>query len=88
VTLLAEQVQRMTVAVKYEEPQNKQEKKLNQLYLEATQREINQFREQQSQNTKMGTFIKTQLSQLDRILQQEKEQEDLRIRTGLRQLKQ
>ncbi|CAG8694665.1 11813_t:CDS:2, partial [Racocetra persica] len=37
---------------------------------------------------KMRTFIKTQLSQLDRILQLEKEQEDPRIRTGLRQLKQ
>ncbi|CAG8733276.1 8553_t:CDS:2 [Racocetra persica] len=66
----------MTVAVEHEVLQNKQEKKLNQLYLEAAQREINQFREQ------------TQLLQLDRILQLEKEQEDPRIRTGLRQLKQ
>ncbi|CAG8739216.1 4517_t:CDS:2, partial [Racocetra persica] len=46
VTLLAEQVQRMTVGAEHEVPQNKQEKKLNQLYLEAVQREINQFREQ------------------------------------------
>ncbi|CAG8809481.1 4341_t:CDS:2, partial [Racocetra persica] len=33
-------------AAEHEALQNKQEKKLNQLYLEATQREINQFREQ------------------------------------------
>ncbi|CAG8477038.1 12734_t:CDS:2 [Racocetra persica] len=46
ITLLAEQVKRMTVAVEYEVPQNKQEKKLNQLYLEAAQREIDQFRKQ------------------------------------------
>ncbi|CAG8806880.1 4766_t:CDS:1, partial [Racocetra persica] len=45
-TLLAEQVQQMTVAAEHEAPQNKQEKKLNQHYLETTQREINQFREQ------------------------------------------
>ncbi|CAG8495641.1 8914_t:CDS:2 [Racocetra persica] len=104
------------VAAEHEALQNKQEKKLNQLYLEATQREINQFRKQviEKESTKkdkkgkakslniifnqqegskvkipkMRTFIKTQLSQLDRILQLEKEQEDPRIRTGLRQLKQ
>ncbi|CAG8846837.1 270_t:CDS:1, partial [Racocetra persica] len=46
VTLFAEQVQQMTVAAEHEALQNKQEKKLNQLYLEAAQREINQFREQ------------------------------------------
>ncbi|CAG8555651.1 14413_t:CDS:2, partial [Racocetra persica] len=46
ITLFAEQVQRMTVVAEHKAPQNKQEKKLNQLYLEATQREINQFREQ------------------------------------------
>ncbi|CAG8817633.1 22288_t:CDS:1, partial [Racocetra persica] len=116
VTLLAEQVQQMTVTAEHEAPQNKQEKKLNQLYLEAAQREINQFREQviekyrtkkdkkekakslkitfnQQEESKVKTpkiekFIKTQLSQLDRILQLEKEQEDPRIRTGLKQLKQ
>ncbi|CAG8812620.1 8636_t:CDS:2, partial [Racocetra persica] len=116
VTLLVEQVQRITVAAEYEVPQNKQEKKLNQLYLEATQREINQFREQvigknstkkdkkgktkslnitfnqqegsKVKTPKMGTFIKSQLSQLDRILQIKKKQKDPRIRTGLRQLKQ
>ncbi|CAG8788040.1 20438_t:CDS:1, partial [Racocetra persica] len=37
---------------------------------------------------KMRKFIKTQLSQLNQIIQLEKEQEDPRIRTGLRQLKQ
>ncbi|CAG8468301.1 18397_t:CDS:2 [Racocetra persica] len=36
----------------------------------------------------MRTFIKTQLSQLDQILQLEKEHEDSRIRMRLRQLKQ
>ncbi|CAG8732947.1 17072_t:CDS:1, partial [Racocetra persica] len=116
VTLLAEQVKRMTVAAEHEALQNKQEKKLNQLYLEAAQREIDQFRKQviEKDNTKkdkkgkakslnitfnqqeeskvktpkIGTFIKTQLSQLDRILQLEKEQEDSKVRIGLRQLKQ
>ncbi|CAG8805558.1 20349_t:CDS:1, partial [Racocetra persica] len=115
VTLLAEQLQQMTVAAEHEAPQNKQEKKLNQIYIEGAQREIDQFRKQviEKDNTKkkrkgkakslnitfnqqeskvkspkMGTFIKTQLSQLDRILQLEKEQEDPRIRAGLRQLKQ
>ncbi|CAG8733841.1 31512_t:CDS:2, partial [Racocetra persica] len=116
VTLLAEQLQRITVAAEHEIPKNKQEQKLNQLYLEAIQREINQFRKQvigkdntkkdkkgkakslnitfnqqersKVKSPKIGTFIKTQLSQLNQILQQEKEQKDPKIRTGLRQLKQ
>ncbi|CAG8559303.1 36592_t:CDS:1, partial [Racocetra persica] len=115
VTLLAEQLQQITVAAEHETPQNKQEKKLNQIYIEEAQREIDQFRKQviEKDNTKkkgkgkakslnitfnqqeskvkspkMRIFIKTQLSQLDRILQLEKEQEDPRIRAGLKQLKQ
>ncbi|CAG8849698.1 5915_t:CDS:1, partial [Racocetra persica] len=54
ITLLTEQVQQMTVVAEHEAPQNKQEKKLNQLYIEAAQREIDQFREQviEKDNTK------------------------------------
>ncbi|CAG8827503.1 22152_t:CDS:2, partial [Racocetra persica] len=57
VILLTEQVQRMTVVAKHEEPQNKQEKKLNQLYLEAAQREINQFREQKEAKQQTNKHI-------------------------------
>ncbi|CAG8846461.1 1878_t:CDS:1, partial [Racocetra persica] len=46
VTLLAKQLKQMTVVAEHEVPQNKQEKKLNQIYLEGAQREINQFRKQ------------------------------------------
>ncbi|CAG8832258.1 9982_t:CDS:2, partial [Racocetra persica] len=54
VTLLAEQLKQMTVVAEHEVPQNKQEKKLNQIYLEGAQREIDQFRKQiiKEDNTK------------------------------------
>ncbi|CAG8764246.1 4979_t:CDS:2, partial [Racocetra persica] len=91
VTLLAEQVQRITVAAKHKVPQNKQEKKLNQLYLEAAQREINQFREQVigKDNTKKDKKDKAKSLNITFNQQREsKKQEDQRIKTGLRQLKQ
>ncbi|CAG8779561.1 10522_t:CDS:1, partial [Ambispora leptoticha] len=109
---LARRMQQMTAAAQHEQPQSREQQKLNQTLIREAQQEAENFIDSiilpemkknkrkkketpklnfenkpgESSNkspTKMGTFFKAKLSQLDKILQQEADMSDPKIRKGI-----
>ncbi|CAG8643472.1 6155_t:CDS:1 [Cetraspora pellucida] len=100
---LAEQMGCITIHAQNEQPNNNAQRRLNQQIIQDVQEEISRFKttnrivpknkkgkekEIPTVNTsKMGRFIKENLTQLEKVLQEQKKQDSKEIEKGLRQLK-